>query len=291
MNIKVDTSMLGRTGLKVSKIGFAGILAMDESQENSDMYVRYAIDHGINYFDVAPSYGNAEIILGDSIKYLRKDIVLACKTGKFELEEGKAEFLNSLKLLHTDYFDIYQLHGLTDDDQLEMAFSKNGIMSFLEEAKKKGVIRNIGFSAHNEDIALKALSMYDFDTVLFPLNWSMNISLGVGDRLMAKAKTRNMGIMGLKTLAHRQLKENEEKEFPKCWYKPIDLKDTKFAISALNYILSLKVHSIITPGHIEYLKFAVEKYPEYCDMNMEKKSKKFLQEKLNKPDEEVLPNI
>ena len=216
---------------------YAGILSMDESQENSDRYVDYALEHGINYFDVAPGYGDAEITLGKSIKNVRNKIILACKTGEFSKNEGMKQFKTSLERLYSEHFDVYQLHGLTTMEQLEQAFAKDGIMEFLVKAKDEGLIRNIGFSAHNEDVALKALTLYDFDTAMFPLNWSMNISKGVGDRVLAEAKTKKMGVIALKTLASRRKKEGDEKDLPKCWYNPIDIEDRNLLsqLSTIHY--------------------------------------------------------
>lgn len=100
----------------------------------------------------------------------------------------------SLKLLHTDHFDTYQLHGLSTMEELEVAFGPGGVMELLEEMKAKGVTRRVGFTAHSEEVALKALGLYDFDSVLFPFNWHMNMAYGMGNRSFWKAaKEQNAG--------------------------------------------------------------------------------------------------
>ncbi len=286
-----DKTELGRTGLKISRIVYGGIISTQERQQDSDRYVDHAISHGINYFDVAPSYGNAQEIMGNSIKDKRKDIFLACKTGEFEIESGKKEFYESLKLLHTDYFDVYQLHGLTNFGQLERAFDSNGIMGFLVKAKKEGIIRNIGFSSHNEKIALKALDLYDFDTVMFPFNWSMNISMKAGDDLLTEAKKRNLGILGLKTLADRAITEDEKVRFPKSWYKPIDLTDIDFIRAAVSYTFSIGVHAIVPPGYFEYLKLLIDDFGYFADQEYFVKSKEYLGVRINSRENEILPDI
>ena len=260
-----ERNILGRTGLKASPVAYGGIISMNEAQADSDRYVAYAIDNGINYFDVAPGYGNAQQILGNSLIPYRKDILLACKTGEMSRESGENQIMESFKLLHTDYFDVFQLHGLTTFESLEIAFSDKGIMEYLIKAKEKGILRNIGFSAHNEDVALKALELYDFDTVLFPFNWGTYMGKNFGERILKAANERGMGKLALKTLAHRSWKEDEIRKYPKCWYKPIDINN-KLAMAAMKFTLSLGVDLIIPPGHFEYLEFAIANYKK-CKEN------------------------
>ena len=259
-----DRNILGRTKLQVSPIAYGGIISMNEAQPDSDRYVAYAIDKGINYFDVAPGYGNAQEILGNSLIPYRKDILLACKTGEMSGDIGKKLIMESFKLLHTDYFDFFQLHGLTTFESLDIAFSADGIMEYLVKAKEKGSIRNIGFSAHNEEVALKALELYDFDTVLFPFNWGTYMGKNFGERILKAANERNMGKLALKTLAHRSWKDDDIRKYQKCWYKPIET-DSKLALAAMKFTMSLGVDLIIPPGHFEYLEYAIANYEKCRD--------------------------
>jgi aryl-alcohol dehydrogenase-like predicted oxidoreductase len=103
----------GNSGDKLSIVGFAGIVVKEETSENSDKYVSWAIDQGINYFDVAPGYGNAQNMLGPALEPYRKDVFLACKTNKRDAPTAQAELEESLRLLRTDHFDLYQLHAMT----------------------------------------------------------------------------------------------------------------------------------------------------------------------------------
>lgn len=284
-------TVLGRTGLEISRVIYGGIISMNEEQKDSDYYVDYAIDHGINYFDIAPSYGNAQEILGRSLKNKRNNVYLACKTGEFSRENGSKQFYESLDMLYTDHFDVFQLHGLSSMEQVEIAFSANGIMEFLVKAKDEGKIRNIGFSAHNESVAFKALSMYDFDTVLFPFNWSMNISLNAGNELLQEAANRNMGILALKVLAERALTENESDKYPKSWYKPIDLTETEFIRAAVDFSFSLGIHSMIPPGYFSYLKFMINDKAIRYGNDPSSSSADYLKQRLNPIEKEILPHI
>jgi aryl-alcohol dehydrogenase-like predicted oxidoreductase len=283
----MKNTILGRTGLSVSRIVYGGIVSKDEIQEDSDRYVSYAIEKGVNYFDVAPAYGNAQTVLGQSLIPHRKDIYLACKANEFSEEAGKTQFFESLKLLHTDYFDVYQLHALTNPEDLELAFSKKGIMNFLVNAKKDGLIRNLGFSAHNDEVACKATELYDFDTVLFPLNWSTHMTHQFGSGILELAKKNNMGVLALKSLALRKWKPNEENNYPKCWYKPIDM-NRPLAVSAMKYTLSLGAHTLVPPGEFEYFKYAVDHIDECVNHPMTNEDMELLKGSIVETDEYLL---
>lgn len=121
---KIEKRVLGRTGIKLSAIGFGGIVVRDASPEESSKRVKQAIDFGINYFDVAPSYGDAEVKLGPALEPYRKDIYLACKTMERKKEGARKELEQSLINLRTDHFDIYQFHAVTKLEDVETIFSK-----------------------------------------------------------------------------------------------------------------------------------------------------------------------
>ena len=161
---------LGKTGFEVYPVIYGVIVSMQDGQKASDNYVAWALDRGINYFDVAPSYGDAEEKLGLSLKPFRKDNYLACKTTQRLREGAEKEFEKSLELLHTDYFDVYQLHSISKPEDVEQIFGPNGIMEMIEKEKQRGRIRKVGFSAHSQEQAIRAMSMYDFDSIMFPTN-------------------------------------------------------------------------------------------------------------------------
>ena len=111
----------GTTGQKLSIIAFAGIVVKEETTADSARYVSWAIDQGINYFDVAPGYGNAQNMLGPALEQYRNDVFLACKTKYRTGSEARADLENSLKLLRTDHFDLYQMYAMTTEEDLEVA--------------------------------------------------------------------------------------------------------------------------------------------------------------------------
>jgi predicted aldo/keto reductase-like oxidoreductase len=202
---------LGKTGEKLSIIGFGGIVVRDTPHDEASNYVSEAIDHGLNYFDVAPSYGNAEEILGPALEPYRKDSFLACKTNKRDRPGAEEELHASLKKLKTDYFDLYQLHALSDINEVEQVFGPEGAMEVFIKAKKEGKVRFLGFSAHSQKAALLALEKFDFDTVLFPLNYVCWHQGNFGPGLVEKAKEKGMGILALKGMAHTRVAEGEDR--------------------------------------------------------------------------------
>jgi predicted aldo/keto reductase-like oxidoreductase len=260
-------NIFGKTGLEISTVGFGGIVASDEVPENCARYVSYAIERGVNYFDVAPSYGNAQQILSPALAPYRKNAYLACKSTV--RDSGiKEELFNSLKILQTDYFDVYQLHGLGNQEDADMVFSKNGAMEVLVRAQEEGYIRNIGFSAHSEDVAIQMLAYYDFATVLFPINWALNMGKGFGDRLLDVCKYKNTGILAMKTLAKSKWTDKDEierRQFPKAWYKSI-FDDDALGKAAIKYSLAKGAHTILPPGNFGQFSFVVENIDE-CAAN------------------------
>ena len=203
---------LGSTGFEVSAVTYGGIVSSKhfdkavvpgDGQALSDSHVAWAIDRGVNYFDVAPSYGDAQLLLGNSLRPWRKDVYLACKTGERLRAGAEREMEDSLRLLHTDHFDVYQLHGLCTDEDVDQAFGPGGTMELMREMKEKGIARKLGITAHSEAVALRALSLYDFDTVLFPFNWHLNLAQGMGNALLAEARRRGLGMLCMTSMIDR----------------------------------------------------------------------------------------
>ena len=222
---------LGNTGFTVSAVSYGGIVSaahydkvvyMGDGQAASDRYVSWAVEQGVNSFDVAPTYGDAQERLGNSLKPYQKDVYLACKTEERTREKAEKLMQESLKLLHTDYFDVYQMHTLSRMEDIETAFGPGGVMEMMRDMKEKGIARKLGITAHSEAVALKALELYDFDTVLFPINWHMHMAHGMGSRLIAAVKEKGIGLLCMKSMIECSWTEEERyaSGFKKSWCKP-----------------------------------------------------------------------
>lgn len=249
---------LGKTGEKLSIIGFAGIVVMENSPSFASNIVAEAVDRGINYFDVAPNYGNAQERLGPALQPYRNKIFLACKEEDWT-KDGCAKLLDeSLRLLHTDHVDLYQFHALSKMSDLEQIFGPNGAMETFEAAKKAGKLRFIGFSAHSVEVALAAMERYPFDTILFPINFVLFSQAKFGPQVLAKAREKEMGIMALKGMAKTtwQAAEKNDHPHPKCWYKPADFPDE--ASLGLRWTLSQPITAAIPPGDERYFRLGMD---------------------------------
>lgn len=246
---------LGKTGEKLSVIGFGGIIVSNIEQAEADNRVAKAIDQGCNYFDVAPTYGNAEEILGPALESYRKDCFLACKTQKRDAAGAEEELHASLENLRTDYFDLYQLHAISSVDQVEQAFGPGGAMETFIKAREKGLVRYLGFSAHSQEAAVLAMEKFDFDTILIPVNFVCWFQGNFGPDALAKAKEKEMGILALKGLAFTTVPEGESSPYEKTWYIPIE--DETISDLALKWTLSQGTTAAIPPGEYKFWDRAV----------------------------------
>ncbi len=257
--IALERRKYGRTTDRLSVVGFGGILVMNATPQESATYVAEAVDRGVNYFDVAPSYGNAQDRLGPALKPYRQKVFLACKTTKRDAAGARAELEASLKTLQTDHVDLYQLHALTKVEEVEQAFASGGAMETFLKAKSEGKIRHIGFSAHSEAAALLAQERFDFESVLFPLGFPTWIKEQFGPAVHAKANEAGRGILALKAMAHQKWPESirpENRRWNKAWYEPFD--DIDKAALGLRFTLHLPVTAMLTPGHWDLFKMALD---------------------------------
>jgi aryl-alcohol dehydrogenase-like predicted oxidoreductase len=252
----MEKRILGRTGAELSVIGFGGIVVRDVSPESAAEHVVQAIERGINYFDVAPGYGNAEERLGPALEPYRDRVFLACKTGQRSAGEAKRELNRSLERLRTDHFDLYQFHAVSSVEQAEEILAPGGALECFVTARAQGLIRHIGFSAHCEAAALRLLEAFPFDSMLLPINLLCWRDGGFGRRACEAARDRGTGILALKALAKRPVREGEKKKWPKCWYVPFDTLAE--ASLALEFTLSKPVTAAVSPGHAELLWLACD---------------------------------
>jgi aryl-alcohol dehydrogenase-like predicted oxidoreductase len=256
---KLPRRSLGDTGEHLSIIGLGGIVVSGVEQDHAQRFVAEAIEKGVNYFDVAPSYGDAEIKLGPALGPYRKDVFLACKTEHRTREGAAAELKESLKRLKTDYLDLYQLHALIEvQEDVDAAFARGGAMEVFLEAKKQGQVRYLGFSAHSEEAALVALERYDFDSILLPVNFATFYQGNFGPRLLQAAKSKGVARLALKAMARQKWPKGDPapKQYSKCWYQP--LTDRKEAKLALYFTLSQSITAALPPGDESLFRMALD---------------------------------
>lgn len=247
----MEKRVLGKTGESLSVVGFGGIVVAGETAEDATRCVAEAVDRGINYFDVAPTYGNAEERLGPALEPYRDSVFLACKTIERSGEKAAAGLRASLKRLRTDHVDLYQFHGVTTSEDVETITATGGALDAVVKAREEGLVRYIGMSAHSQEAAIALLACFDFDTVMFPLNYVCWHQGRFGEKLLAEAQKRGIGVLALKSLARTKWKKDEKRAWPKCWYAPVETPQE--AAMALRFTLSKPVTAAVSPSHAELL--------------------------------------
>ena len=246
-----------KDGIELSVIGCGGIVLMGMPQKEADRVVAEMVARGVNYFDVAPSYGDgeAEEKMGRALAPWRKDVFLACKTMHRDAPGARTELDRSLKRLKTDHFDLYQFHAVTTMDDVEQIFARGGAMETYAKARDAGTIRHIGFSAHSQTAALTMMDRFPFDSVLFPFNLVCYARGNFGPAVMARAKEKGVARLALKMLTRGPWPEGAERSYPNAWYQPID--EPAAARDAVRFTLSEDVTAAIPPGDIRLFNLAV----------------------------------
>lgn len=252
----LERRSLGRTGEKLSIIAFGGIVVRDATTEQAAGRVKEAIEAGVNYFDVAPSYGNAEEMLGPALEPYRKSIFLACKTQQRTKDGSAAELERSLKRMRTDHFDLYQHHAVAKLKDVETILGPGGAMETFVAARKAGKVRFLGFSAHSVEAALALMQGFEFDTILYPINYATWYAGNFGPQVLAKAQEKKMGILALKAMAKRPWPQGADRsKHPKCWYEPFS--DPQEAMMGLRFTLSHPITAAVPPGDENVYRMAL----------------------------------
>ena len=192
----MEYRILGKTGLKASRMGFGGIPIQKIDAAGTKVLMRKLMDAGVNYIDTARGYTVSESYLGEALEGIREHFILATKSMARD-KEGMARDIDiSLANLRTDYIDLYQVHN-PNMVQLETVIAPGGALEALLEAKAAGKIGHIGITAHGLDVFEKALELDWVETIMFPYNIVEN----QGEKLMAKCARKNIGFIDMKPLA------------------------------------------------------------------------------------------
>jgi len=203
-NATISKRPLGKTGFDVCifSLGGQGALERRGNPENCRDIIRRAYELGINYFDTSPVYGPSEDLYGDVIPAFRDEIFLATKTHERSRDKSLALLEKSLKRLKTDYVDLWQIHSLTNVDEIDEVVKPGGALQALVEMRDQGIVRYLGFTGHESpDVLMEMMNRFDFDTVLCPAN-SADIAMDKSFySVMASAMDRDMGVVGMKAFA------------------------------------------------------------------------------------------
>ena len=192
----MEYRILGKTGLKISRLGFGGIPIQKIDAEGTKALMYRLKAEGVNFIDTARGYTVSEEYLGYALEGIREDFVIATKSMSRD-KAGMAKDIDiSLKNLRTDYIDIYQIHNATPE-QLQQVTAPGGALEALQEAKAAGKIGHIGLTAHSLDTFKMALEMDWVETFMFPYN----IVETQAENLIHKCVEKNIGFIDMKPLA------------------------------------------------------------------------------------------
>jgi predicted aldo/keto reductase-like oxidoreductase len=252
--------VLGRTGEKVSVVGFPGLALSHYEQDRCNEGIRDAFERGVNYYDVAPAYGKdgeCEIKMGIGLQNIdRSKIFLACKTKMRDKDGTLKELERSLGRLKTDHFDLYQLHHIRTPDEVKQALGPGGAMETILKAKEQGKIRYIGFSAHTTKGALEAMNGFRFDTVMFPINFVEMFKREFGKAVLELAGEQGAAVLAIKPLSKGPWPQGVERT-RQWWYRATETQDE--ANIAMRFTLSQKpVVAGIPPSFLDLLDKAIE---------------------------------
>ena len=237
----ISTRPLGRTGVNLTVIGMGGARFHLIPFEDGAALVRRAYDFGINYFDMARSYwdGRAEEVYGAAIPPFRKQIFLTTKSGNRTRQGAEADLALSLRLMKTDYVDLWQMHGVNQASDIQRILAPGGALEAFVAAKKAGKCRFIGFTGHADPaLNVEMLRAYDgFDTLLMPLHAADTAYLSFEKNALPPAVERGVGRLAMKIFGNAFLLRTFS--VPDC----------------LRYTLSLPVHAAVlgfsTQGQLE----------------------------------------
>ena len=192
----MEYRILGKTGLKISRLGFGGIPIQRIDAEGTKKLFREMAKRGINYVDSARGYTVSEEYIGYAMEGMRDKFVLATKSMARTKEAMATDIETSLKNFRTDYIDLYQLHN-PNMEQLDQVMGEDGALAALMEAKAAGRIGHIGLTTHYADVFERALEMDWVETIMFPYN----LVETQGEALIRRCRDKNVGFIVMKPLA------------------------------------------------------------------------------------------
>jgi predicted aldo/keto reductase-like oxidoreductase len=250
----MEKRRLGRTDHMSTVAIFGAVAFWDIPQDGADQVMKQVMAAGVNHIDVAPGYNMAETRLGPWIPKIREQVFLGCKTGERSKISAAAEMRRSLAKLQTEFFDLYQFHAVTTMEELDQITKSGGALEAVVEAREQGRTRFIGITGHGQHapkVFSEALNRFDFDTVMFPLNFILYTDPTYrqeAEHLLALCQERDVGVMIIKTAARGTY---DGERVYKTWYQPFD--EMERIQEAVNFVLSQNVAGLCTTGDVHIL--------------------------------------
>lgn len=265
----MERRRLGRLEQDSSVLIYGAFALSHVTQDVADNSVQQALDAGINHFDVAADYGDAELRLGPWMRRIRDDVFLATKTGKRRYDDAWREINRSLERLQTDHVDLLQLHAIGDVDELDKATGPRGALEAAVRARDEGLVGAVGITGHGHSAPathVEALRRFPFATVLTPLSVALSRDdtyLRSYDELVEEVTAQDAGLMIIKSVARRNWPAATAQRYG-TWYEPLD--EQRLVTAAVSWVLGhSEVTGIATPGDVRLLELVVRAEAERID--------------------------
>jgi aryl-alcohol dehydrogenase-like predicted oxidoreductase len=261
VNLKIPHRSLGKTGELVSSYGLGGQATLEEhfGHDKAIEIINKAIDLGINYIDTSAYYGTrdrgtSERYIGEVMKTRRDEVFLATKTFARSYDGAMSDLEKSLNNLQTDKIDLWQIHSIDANENVDRIFADDGCLKAFEEARDQGIVRFLGITGHHSPTPMKELiDRYPFDTVLMALNAADKYHRSFIENLLPTAVAKRIGIIGMKVPARGRIFDMGG---------IIDIKE------AISYVLSLPVSTIIIGiGEVAELEENFQIAKEYVQLS------------------------
>ena len=256
----MEKRLFGRTGHQSTVAIFGAAAFWDVTQAKADAVMERVIAAGVNHIDVAPSYGKAEECLGRCLAKERSRFFVGCKTMERTREGAAAELRRSLERLRIDRFDLYQIHAVTSMEELDAAARPGGALEAIIAAKEEGLIDWIGITGHGVNspaVFREALHRFDFDSVLFPINfvqYANPVYRENSEALLGECRQRDVGTMIIKSITKGPW--GDKPKTHTTWYEPFG--DREHIQQAINFALSQDVTGLCSTGDTDILPLFLE---------------------------------
>lgn len=267
----MQTRPFGRTGHHSTAAILGGFAFSRATQEETDRLMELAIEYGVNHIDIAPSYGHAEKRLGPWLARERERFFVGCKTMERSRKGAAKELRESLQRLQVESLDLYQIHAITNQQELDAALEPGGAIEALEQAREDGLTRFLGITGHGveaPELFLQALERFDFDSLLFPVNFVQYADPDYRaqcEQLLEVCREREVGTMIIKSIARGPWGEKEQSRI--TWYEPFE--EQQLIQAGVNFALSQPVTGICTAGDPGLLPAVLEACQNYQPLSLE----------------------
>ncbi len=270
----METRRFGRSGHMSTVAIFGGAAFWEVEQAQADETMRLVIEHGVNHIDVAPQYGNGEARLGPWLERERERFFVGCKTMERTRAGAAADLARSLERLRIKAFDLYQLHAIKTMDELDQVMGSGGAFEAILEAREAGLTRYIGITGHGIDcpaVFNEALERFDFDSVLFPLNYiqfANPLYRQHTETLIKTCQARDIGMMAIKSVTRGPW--GQQAQNYTTWYQPFD--DAENVQQAVNFALSQPVTGLCTVGDVNILPLMLQACEKFTPLSPERQA-------------------